>query len=251
MIICSIDCEATGNDPKKDKITDIAAVLWEDNPFKEIERYNTLVYSKDYPKQTDEIIAITGITDEMLQKDGVNPNVALKHIAHMLGKADYSMAHNTQFDRELLRSNCLMLGFDIPQNPWICTYVDVPYPDKYKCKKLAHLALDHGVKMDGRVLHRAMADVELMMDLIRENYPIEGIVLYKNTPDLIIRAVVPKPWDDGGAGKDAAKAAGYRWQEVGGKVFTNMWVKKIKSPELDKEKSKVTFKIEILEGEIK
>lgn len=252
MRILSIDCEATGNDPKKDLITEVAAVLWEDSPeFVEIERYSALVYEPSYPRQTPEIVEITGITDEILKSEGVAPEKALLKIIDMIEKSDYPMAHNAEFDRTIIRANCLKRGFDIPSKPWICTYVDIPYHEKYKCKKLAHLALDHGVKMDGRYLHRAMADVDLMMELVRNNYPIEGILLYKNTPDMIIQAAVPKPWDDGGAGKDAAKALGYRWQDIGGKVFPQMWVKKIKAPELDKEVSKASFKIKILEGESK
>lgn len=247
--LLGLDFETQGSDAATTNVTEVGAVLVEssgqDAP---LQIFNQLVWEPGYPAQTQEIIELTGITDEQLQMRGKPLRETLLSLFGLIEQADYVLAHNVGFDREVLRASAARVGLTPPERPWVCTWQDVPYPAKYKCKKLSHLALDHGIQMDGRDLHRATEDVKLMLELVLTRYDFAEILRYKAIPDIIVRAVVPHPRQDNGAGKDLARASGFRWQEVDGKKFELCWVKKIKVDQLDALRKDFPYPVVTLEG---
>lgn len=249
MLIAGIDFESTGSEPEKDRITEIGAILW-DKEWNEVDRIGYLVYADDYPEQTQEIIDLTGITTDDLKKSGVHPKEALENLTEFITRADHFVAHYTDFDRNIYEAECARYQVEVPKKDWICSYREVPYPDKLTCKKLAHLALDHGVVVNPEELHRAVGDVALIGQLMKAGgYTIESILAYKNEPWVYLKAIIPPPWTDGGVGKKKATDRGYGWQKArgtDGPEFTKAWVKRVKESQLEEELAQAPFKTEIL-----
>lgn len=266
MIICAFDTETTGVNPTIDRITEIGAVVFKhgtDNRNTPLGKYNALVYDEGQPEQTEEIVEITGITNEMLKDEGIALTIALSNLTTLfneIGWPDAFLAHNAPFDKRMLHSaiNRLDLLHDdtrkLMEIPFVCSLSDIKYSKRQRCKQLSHLALDMGIMVDPTKLHRASDDCELLVELVTKmQVDFRALLQYSEQPDIIIRAVVPIPFGrsgDGGKGKDAAKAAGFNWQTPNGTdlVFTNMWVKKIKMSDLPAEKEKFSgYEIAIIE----
>lgn len=241
--LLGIDFEAQDEDPLTTMPTEIGAVLVQ---YDEADRgeyakesdLSAILYSRHLPykPQSEKVIELTGITQEQLEVEGVDPVRVFKDkLFPLMEQADFILAHNTRYDKRLFDSFCKRFNLNPPEKTWICTYQEVPYPDKYTCKKLAHLALDHGILMDGRVLHRATADVELMLELVA-HYKFSTILKYAQTPWVFIKVEVPAPWNDGGKGKDLAKKMGFGWQNARGTeepFFDKTWVKRVKEDQLE------------------
>lgn len=269
MIGCAIDFESTGLDVQKDRITEIGAILFnEENPKAALE-YGRLIYEPGYPELTPEIQDITGITPEELMLKGISFVSAFGGLIDLFalkGWPDVFIAHNKAYDEalfkwEMKRHKVQLFEqfnkidvekmFDIP---WLCTIDDVKHPEKFKCRKLAHLALDYGVVVDPNVLHRAVDDVRLLVLMLTAGkMNLESMRLYASQPWVIVRAMVPKPFGpsgDGGKGKDAAKACGFGWEKPPGLFdvsWPGFWVKRIKEAEFDDTRNKLGYPITVLE----
>lgn len=242
--ILLLDFEATGKEPKTSRITEIGAQLCDEH-FNVKTSMNMLVWESGYPAITPEVEEVTGITQEMLTREGVKPSEALKTLANFAGKCKYAIAYNKEYDEtlfkaEALRNEVAEQTLWLRTSPWLCAMVDVEQNYKKKCWKLSHLALDYGLAVDPLELHRAINDVELMRRmLIRINTTPERMFMYQQTPWIYVAANVRKPWEDGGESTNLAKAQGYTWQVAKGdpeqRVFDKRWVKRIKEMNFDSE----------------
>lgn len=269
MNVLGLDFETQGKDAKTTKPIEIGAVLeevsWpgphpgasisEAMPTRSrIAQFGTLVHDESYPPQTPENIEITGITDAMLGAgEGVMaPLAAFTALGHLVERADIIMAHNTIFDKTVYLTQVRLLGILPAEREWICTLHDVPYPSRFTCKKLGHLALDHRVPMDNRDLHRAVNDVELMFDLALGKYHLEDILRYARTPWAVLRADILGPWTgrggDGGIGKEQATALGYSWETPRGTddKYPKLWVKRVKADRVKEEIELAPFRAVVL-----
>lgn len=250
MKLLGIDFESTGKDPQIARITEIGALLKYLPPKEKSTRYySKLLFDVSYPPQSQEVIEVTGITDEMLKSEGVTPPVGLLELFYSIGDADYIFAHNKEFDKTLLYKECARWGLTPPERPWICTMTEVPYPDRLRCRKLSHLAIDHGIAVDPAKLHRAVGDVELMLRIV-DCYPFPDLLRFASESTLILEAKVVPPWTDSGKSTQKAKERGFRWQETGGKVYAKRWVKSIKKSRLENEIQGAEFEIVILEEKL-
>lgn len=246
--ILGIDYETQGFPAEKTNATEVGAILMEVTVHedkdgeavnmmptrKEIGRLSTLIWEESYPAQSPLIVELTGITDAMLKdpQKSVTPHQAIDLLVPLLDQADILMAHNVPFDRAVFEEQWRRRFFNVeaadqgketkpaPAKEWICSLHEVPYPPRFTCKKLGHLALDHGVKMDHRNLHRATDDVELMFDLVLGNYHLLDVLAYKNEPRVTLKIDIPPPWKDGGVGKACAEKNGYKWNKP-----KDAWVK--------------------------
>lgn len=251
MLVLGLDFETQGKDPNNTNITEIGAVLAnvEGRKYAICDAVSSLVYDESYPPQSEEVILITGITDEMLKSGGKNLETELKLLVTVMEKADVVMAYNANFDRTIFEQVCTKLLIEYPKKPWICAMNDVPYPPNFTCKKLSHLALDHMLKMDNRDLHRAVSDVRLMLDLVVPNYGIEEVMAYAAEPWIFVKADIPAPWTDGGVGKDNATKLGFSWERPRGlsePLFHKTWVKRIKKSKLESEISQAQFPVQVI-----
>jgi DNA polymerase III epsilon subunit-like protein len=239
MRVLGIDFETQDDNATTTRVTEVGAVLVEVNSrglFIPVEKYRTLCYEPDYPPQTDAIVELTGITDEAMKMQGINRRRAFNHIITMMEKADLVVAHNKAFDETVFRSTCQLLGAPVPDKRWLCTLSEVPYPEKYTCKKLSHLAWEHDLPVDRSKLHRADYDVEVMLMLLEE-YDLDKVLAYANEPWVYLQAVFPAPWTDGGVGKAKAQKMRFGWEKAHGddRIFTKAWVKRVKQSKVEDE----------------
>lgn len=242
MRVLGLDFETTGFDyQKNDRITEIGAIVWEVETSKPLALYSELLYEETYPPQSDEIIRITGITNEMLREFGVHPALGFARLASLVKKhaIEYIVAHNGEnFDKPFLGAELIRHAGAIEADghpaelaalqstPWIDTRTDIPYAVEPGSRKLAHLALDCG--FINPFPHRAVFDVASMMKVMSAT-PFADIVEFQKIPWAVMRAVVE--FKD----KDLAKAQRYSWEQIGDKKYPKWWVKKVKLNMMDAE----------------
>lgn len=274
MFLLGIDFETQCDKPKTTNPTELGLSLyewWRDerghSSYKKHFSQGILIYEPFYPPQTQKIIDLTGITDEDLKQRGQPTKDVLGRILPPIyEKADVIFAHKIGFDRTVLESTAKRFEIVLPEKEWVCTLTNFNWPDKYTCKKLSHLALDHfmfekqrpdtSLRFKASELHRGEKDTELMMEMILENYSIEEVLAYARKPFLITRAFCIEPWKDGGVQTDFAKQLGFMWQKckyLEDHSFPKMWVQRIKEDRLQSlqeavRNSSSPFRIEVIQG---
>ncbi len=219
--------------------------------------FSCLVNGPDLPPLTEEIQEITGITPELLEKSGVPIQQMAKDLSTLVGTYapfEYVVAFNRAFDQPIIGAEAArwQLWHDpmiagILSIPWVCAMEDVQENYKFKSWKLMHLALDHGVTVNPKILHRAVNDVDLMRQMLAASGTrATTMYAFQCLPSIIVRAMIPKPWEDGGKGRDSAKKLGYAWETPRGVYdmkFESAWVKRIKEIDLHDEIKKCPFTV--------
>lgn len=260
MNLLGIDFETQCDDAKNTLVTEVGAVLKAravpglyNGEWLEAGRLASLTVTPEHKPQTPEIVELTGITDEDLRARGRPLKEVFLELLPLVERATVVAAHNKKFDKTVFEATCARLGLNPPEREWLCTYTEVPYPKKYKCKKLAHLALDHGLKMDNRELHRADNDVDLMLELLLHKYNIDEVLAYAREPWIVLKADVLGPWQgkggDGGIGTGQAKGLGYSYETPRAgpeRTFPKSWVKCVKQREVEAEKLLAPFRVAVL-----
>lgn len=97
--ILVFDFETTGLDPNSDRIIEIGAILLEKTPegvYKITKDLNVLI-KQDRPLP-EKIIEITGITDELLNSEGITETEAFLKIQNLHKKDCLLVAYNISFD---------------------------------------------------------------------------------------------------------------------------------------------------------
>lgn len=249
MGVLILDLEATALDTKQARIIEIGAMFTDDNFEREIAGINTLVWESGYPALTEEVMRVTNINQEMLVKEDVSMQKAVDVLKCVADPRDINFvcAFNVDYDKavfveDMRRGSFTMDPFinHIIGIPWICGLRDVESNYKFKSRRLAHLALEYGVTVDPRKLHRAYGDVQLTRKMLHAaGATAQSMQAYQQIPWVVLKAKVG--FDD----KDKAKAAGFTWQQVHGddRVYTKQWVKKIKQTDIEKE-SNYDFRVE-------
>lgn len=276
MRVCAIDFETNGLDTSLARITEYGATVFtapdatyedeDEEQFAEPLSIGGFVFEPSYGAQSEEIVEVTGITDEMLQASGKPFKAFIEHL-ETLGKFDAFLAHNAHgFDKPLFLAELARHQGEIEVEvyerlrklPWICSIEDVEYKIRARCRVLSHLALEHGIIVDPSTLHRASADTELLVKLMRTaKVELKKALEHSLTPWVFIRAIVPNPFKgpphgDFGVGKDKAKACGFGWQKAprtDGPEFPSSWVKRVKENEVEKEREALGYQVAILKKE--
>lgn len=235
-MITLFDLETTGFHAKKgDKTIEIGAMVC-DYQFNKIREFQTFIKRSEPLSQ--EIKDITHITDEDLA-GGDDPMNAWHRFGEFIEGSTHIFAHNAPFDKGFLDEAVktddagLTRAAHALNLVWVDTKEDVKRIAKAKCRKLQHIALDFGIAIDPAKQHRALADVEVMRQvLLRCGSTFDEIIAYKDDEVVIVGTVVPKPWTDGGVGVADVKALGFRFEKVLDKTFPKSWVKAVKRSEL-------------------
>lgn len=235
-----IDFESTGLDTATARITEVGGQVVDEN-YKVLSTISTLVYEPGYPEITPEVTKVTGITQEQLEKNGVPFFEALKMLHDSIGGVvNYVVAHNAAYDEPLFRAEVLRHDMDmypianwLMSTPWLCSMVDIESNYQFKSWRLAHLALEYGVTVNPKELHRAINDVDLMRQMLEASgVTFEQMLEYKQSPWVYVVALTKAPWEDNGKSTGNAKALGFSWQQAKGddtgRVFDKRWVKRIK-----------------------
>lgn len=259
MYLLGIDFETQGSDAKTTLATEVGAILYryEEQKLSMALSYNSLIWKPGYPKQDPKIVELTGISDGDLQERGVPPEEAIENTLRLVEQADIVFAHKISFDRTVLQAHCDRLGIKLPKREWICTLTNFPWPKRFTCHKLSHLAYEHGIMVDPRTLHRADADVELMMQLISTKYNLDDVIAYARKPWIYLRAEPFGPWQDGGIQNTIAKENGFTYEQVKGvdeHKWPKKWVTRVKTTAehllivSNINLSKSPFRVDVIEG---
>ena len=151
------DIETTGLDPEKHEIIEIAAIrVRRDSDIHDT--FSALVKpSKKIPKKITEI---TGITDDMLQKDGEPIEETMKQFISFIGNHRL-VFYNAPFDMSFLNKSARQVGIVI-ENPIsdALEIARIAWPNR-RSYKLVDLAKD--ANLSTVMHHRAIKDCELTM----------------------------------------------------------------------------------------
>lgn len=251
-----IDFEATGVDPKSDRVTEIGAVLVETSTLLPLKVFSSLVYESDYKPLDPVVQKLTNITDDDLKKEGKSLAEALtlmgEEFMPELHNVDYVVAYNKDFDENIFKTECertaasmTVAGNVLFNSTWLCAMRDVETNYNFKCWKLSHLAIDRGVEVNPKNLHRAVDDVLLMRRmLLAADAKLSEMSTFQTLPWVYLQAQIPAPWVDGGKGRDQAKALGYSWEKCSGddRVFEKTWVKRVKEHKVGEEIEQAPFR---------
>lgn len=156
------DVEATGLDVDRDEIIEIAAIKVVHG--EESSRFHEVVRPKGrVPKKITEL---TGMTDELLDSQGVELSLAMEGFLSYVGD-DVVVAHNVAFDSGFIQASCEECDLDDFDNDCIDTIAlakkKLPKAPNYRLKTV--LGLLH---LDNERPHRAESDCEATLHLFRK-----------------------------------------------------------------------------------
>ena len=103
------------------------------------------------------ITQITGITDQMVAKQGAFETKA-QAIMQMLQGADFIAAYNKDFDREMLENEFKLLGMTMPDKVWLDPMTWARFFAGLESNTLKNVATQFKVSLENA--HRADADAE-------------------------------------------------------------------------------------------
>jgi DNA polymerase-3 subunit epsilon len=240
MIVLGFDTETTGLDVKEDFVIQIGAVLWDTEAKTKHAKMkmDRLIKGAHIKSMKPDAIASHGISLEDLKKYGVPFEIAYVEFMAMAREADYIVAHNAPYDREIFNNNCLFLGVEPINKGWIDTSTDIEFPTHVTTRKLGYLATEHG--FINPFPHDAASDVLTMLS-IAQKYDWKHTLKYAKAPNITIKA------ETNFAQKELAKKQNYRWDGA-----AKEWTKTIKDFQLEETKkaaSEAGFKITILKKE--
>ncbi|WP_341021999.1 3'-5' exonuclease [Brevundimonas diminuta] len=199
-----VDVETTGLDPRKDEIIELAmtpfsyglngAIFAVGESFSQLRQPSAPI--------TPEITAITGITNDMVAGQVIDPNA----VAHFAAPASLVIAHNAAFDRRFLER----FSDVFTTKPWGCSLTEIDWAaEGYEGTKLAYLAQAAGFFYDRhRALHDCLATIELLAAPLPRTRA-TGLFRLLETARLPTWRIWAEnsPFDL----KDVLKARGYRW----------------------------------------
>lgn len=263
MLVLGLDFETQDADSKTTRVTEVGAALYtvENDVWKKECGFSHFCWEKDYPPQTQKIIDLTGITDDMLVSYGKSrKEVFESKLLPLVEKADVIFAHKIAFDRTVLYQTAKQFDLQVPEREWICTLTNFKWPKHITCHKLSHIAYEHEIYVPPSQLHRAEQDVDLMMRLLGK-YKLEDVLAYARKPWIYLKADVLGPWQgkggDGGTQLGIAKPLGFSYEQIKGTEdyrWPKTWVTRVKEQsdiEAIKDAVRISaspFRVAIIEG---
>lgn len=259
MIILGLDLETgnpfKGEDGEQTKhedswITEFGAALY-DSEIGQIpmEMYSTLI--NEGRGVSEEAQKYTGITSQMVEKYGKDPQEVALKVMDLLRRADYVVAHNgREFDKpklfHFLKRHLGAEGFEGFEPPhWIDSMTDIEYPETMRSKNLTFLAGAHLIL--NSFPHRALTDVLTMMTIFFR-YDFERTLKVSRSPQIILKALAPidlvtcekeravkrklafkagtEEYREMEKWKGIIKERGFRWDASGGETGEKCWYKK-------------------------
>lgn len=91
--------------------------------------------------------AVHGFTTEKCAQYGIDGNIAYEMFRHFAARADYIVAHNAKFDRQMMRIEDAYNGLGMPQTPWTCTMrMATPHTELPPTQKMIDMGMGHHFK---------------------------------------------------------------------------------------------------------
>lgn len=199
-----LDTETTGVDYQTNKIIELAMVRFEFLPdgriFRLLEEFDELS-DPGVPIPT-EIVALTGITDEMVRGQRIDADA----VETFVEPAAVIVAHNAAFDRKFVENEWPVFE----RKAWACSSKQVPWRAAgFESPKLEYLAYRSGFFYDG---HRAVADCLAGIHMLAQPLGDTGHTALRAMLDNARKGQI-RLWAEGSPfeSKDVLKARGYRW----------------------------------------
>jgi DNA polymerase-3 subunit epsilon len=239
MLILGLDTETNHYDPAHAKVTEFGAVLWDTDLGQPVEIYSDLVKEVGLGPLPPEIVEITGITDDMIERFGKSPFKVISKFLTLYAQADYVMAHNGNgFDRPLVRNfmgRYLTEGEAklITPKHWLDSLTDVDYPKLCSHKSMTYLQGFY--KIVNPFPHRAVTDVLTMLTIAQTHWDWNDIILMSHSPTLRFIAEVDYH------NRDVAKDAGFKFMNEPS-IGRKHWYKDMKKLIVDRKEITYDFK---------
>lgn len=230
MIVVGLDIESTGLDKVKDRPIEVGMTLWTTNLNRGLENRSFLVQS-DGVKVTDEITEINGITQEQVDRFGLQVDEALDEVLYVVEQAEAIVAFNGRsYDIPMFKNWAKRVGKTWPDKLVIDPY-DGDLPAKSNAitpamrpQELITMCAKNGIYFDA---HEALGDVGGMLKLMSKR-PFEMVLERAKSPTVIIQSQQSRREND------KAKKHKFRWNPDQG-----IWWKSLKRLDLDYLASKV------------
>lgn len=261
-MIIMVDTETTGLEPVDSRIWQIGAIIVSDK-WTWLDQFEATIIDEEIETQLQERKeALPNLPPiEHIKSVGDNPDKAWSRFSEFIlshGTPMYACAYNSKFDKKFILEESVGRGYSflkgvniLNQLPWICAMEDVEANYKFKCWKLGHICLDHGIAVDPTKLHGALADISLTHTMVSKvTNGISELVDFKMEPWVVMRAITIEPWKDNGVSTAIAKDLGYRWEKTPAfpdKSFAKSWVKAVKRRHVEAEFKKAEGKLTIRE----
>lgn len=219
-------------------------MLWDTDIKGPILTLGMFLRDDTYPKQSEEVIGVTGITDELLKEFGEIPGPNLLWLNELCRNHGVSFlcGHNIRdYDYPLLLAELARNGVEAPvltSLPLLDTMTDIEFVKEPDSRKLKYMASDHAFL--NPFSHRAVFDALTSLRILSE-YALDDVIAYSREPQIIVRAQVR--YED----RELAKGKKYRWETIGDKRFEKCWVKRIRQNKLDEERAGCPFPVLVLE----
>lgn len=199
-----LDVETTGMDPAQDKVIELALVPFEFSPDGRVFRVGKAFSGLNDPGRPlpPEITELTGISDEMLQGEKLDP----AEVAAFLEGTNLIIAHNAAFDRPFFERTFP----ELREHHWACSLREVPWAEYgVEGGRLEYIAYRAGVFYDA---HRAEVDCQVVLHALARTWPGRDRPALADLRDSALQESVQlwaanSPFES----KDALKARGYRW----------------------------------------
>lgn len=152
---CVVDVETTGLDKNRDEIIELGALRVRDGDAKETFSA-CITISRELPQT---ICALTGITEELLQAEGIPLRDGLEQLLQFIGD-DRILCYNAAFDHGFLQRKCEQEGIPPMQNKCMDAYVlarrQIEEIEDWKLETVArHLGIPE------QQTHRSIADCQI------------------------------------------------------------------------------------------
>lgn len=162
------DTETSGLNPGDDQIIELAALRVERTQAGALRiagKMDTFIRLPEGERLPENIVTLTGITDRLLETEGVQSGTAVSRFLKLVKPGPVLMvAHNAQFDACFLRE--LLRGFKPGHLDWLdslTVYKDRrPYPHK-----LANAILAYELEDKVQNSHRAIDDVLALFEVLK------------------------------------------------------------------------------------
>jgi DNA polymerase-3 subunit epsilon len=221
-----LDVETTGLDDATDQIIELGMLKFEfaadGRIFRIVDRFERL--QEPTVPVPAEIVALTGITPELLRGRSINGY----EVSAFMADAVLIIAHNAAFDRRF----CECVWADFASKHWACSSTEINWRRHgHAGSRLAYLLNECGYFADA---HRALNDCEAALTVLSHG-PVGGGTYFGELLASARRSTV-RIFAEGAPfeSKDVLKARGYRWFE-GDAERQKAWRKDLFENELEPE----------------
>jgi len=163
-----LDAETTGFNPGPDRVVEVALVVVDYG--QRVEAFQSLVNPGIRTKPGAR--AVNGITDAMLANAPL-PDEVWPRVVELIGERPV-VAHNASFDRGFVMHELQLLGLQPIKTQWVCSMQQGQRLLGYR-PRLSDL-VRHVCGSSPRGLHRAMADVEALVEVAACWWPLIPIM---------------------------------------------------------------------------